>query len=64
MAEVISKTVMSIAAIVVEKAIELPILENNSSIINKTEMGEWGVSEVRRIKEKEEEKGEKEKGGE
>ena len=44
-----------VAAAVVERATELPILEDNSSIIDKAKMGEWGVSGVRRMREREEE---------
>ena len=64
LAKVISGAVMSVATAIVKGATELPILEDNSSIIDKAKIREREVSGVRRMRDREEEKEEEKEGGE
>ena len=60
LARVIFRAAMFVAAATVERAVELPVSGDDSSIVNKTEEKEQEASRVREMREREEEEGEEE----
>ena len=60
LARVISRAAIFVVAATVERAVELPVSGDDSSVVNETEEEEQGATRVREMREREEEEGEEE----